>query len=361
MRSWGRGESDPDLVRAGRFEAAPVGGYAAPVGARSRFVVMACAAAVWGPSCGRIGYGGRDGPGVDSGVGDAGPTGDAGRDGSGADGGPGPCHAAWLAGTVTLRTPQRLDMLASADEERDPVLSPDGLSLFFARGPGSDRDIYEAVRPSLDAPFEPATLRADLSSPEDETKVTFSGDGLVAILASDRMGGPGRNDLWYGTRVTDAEPFGTFTLGPLVDVNTDGIDLDPHLSADGLRLYHAPRRVTAVQALFVSERSDRTSAFGTPQELAEINVRDTTADPSLTADERIIYYSALDTGDDRDLYHAVRDAPGEPFEPGRRIPVGTPDADEGDPVVSADGCELFYASDTAGEWDLYLAEVAPGG
>ena len=46
---------------------------------------------------------------------------------------------------------------------------------------------------------------------------------------------PGGGNVWYATRATANDAFGTPRLVP--DINTDADEGDPHLSADGCRIY----------------------------------------------------------------------------------------------------------------------------
>jgi Tol biopolymer transport system component len=71
------------------------------------------------------------------------------------------------------------------------------------------------------------------------------------------------------------------------------------------------------------------------------------ADPFLSADERVLLFgSSRDGGGD--LYYAVRDTPDLDFDPPAPLPGVNTAAEEGDPTMTDDGCELYFSSERAG-------------
>ena len=114
-------------------------------------------------------------------------------------------------------------------------LSPDGLTLYFSQG-GSGKDYYAARRPDRLSPWGAPSRLDDLSSAEDDTKLTLTDDGLVAILSSNRA--PATSfDLWEATRASTAVAFDAPTRTTLAAINNNSAQYDPQLSGDGLRLY----------------------------------------------------------------------------------------------------------------------------
>jgi len=101
-------------------------------------------------------------------------------------------------------TPIVLEPLTSLADDSAPALSPDGLELVFASGrsggPGG-YDPYYTRRASLDQPFEPPVLLAQLATPFDDYGFRFSDDGAALYFNYDTATIGGRNaDVWIATR-----------------------------------------------------------------------------------------------------------------------------------------------------------------
>jgi Tol biopolymer transport system component len=114
--------------------------------------------------------------------------------------------------------------------------------LFFASNRPSgtqDYDIYVAEE-TAEGTFGPASLVSALSVPlAQDAKPTIRHDGLEIVFHSNRPGAGGF-DLWSSTRATpDDEWSAPLNLGT---VNSSANELQPALSADGLRLYVSTNR-----------------------------------------------------------------------------------------------------------------------
>lgn len=96
--------------------------------------------------------------------------------------------------------------------EADPWISGDGLTMYFASTRDGSYDIFRATRanttsPTFDTPVAVAELNMT-ASVEDAPVV--SPDGLEIFFASNRAAtSNGRNDIWHATRATAADGFGT--------------------------------------------------------------------------------------------------------------------------------------------------------
>jgi hypothetical protein len=119
----------------------------------------------------------------------------------------------------------------------EPFLRADGSELWFASyraGGAGGLDLYRAVRsPSgaLDAPQHVD----ELASASDDQAPVISADGLTVYFASSgRPGDVGDFDIWEAHRASTSDPFSAPTLSPLS--TTDG-DLPGWLSPDNCRLY----------------------------------------------------------------------------------------------------------------------------
>ena len=102
-------------------------------------------------------------------------------------------------------------------------------------------DIY-ASELGADGTYGPATLVAELSSPQADQGTAIRRDGLEMFIASDRPGTLGGLDLWVSTRLRTSDPWSPpVHLGPTL--NGTGNDAGTELSFDGTTLYfHSANR-----------------------------------------------------------------------------------------------------------------------
>jgi hypothetical protein len=108
---------------------------------------------------------------------------------------------------------------------------------FTSNRPGGmgENDIY-ASELGPDGTFGPATLVAELSSPQSDQGTAIRRDGLEMFIASDRPGTLGLLDLWVSTRLRTSDPWSPpVHLGPTL--NGTGNDAGAELSFDGTTLY----------------------------------------------------------------------------------------------------------------------------
>jgi hypothetical protein len=133
-----------------------------------------------------------------------------------------------------------------------PVLSPDGLELYFCDfcdddftprpGGSGSVDLWVTKRVSMDAPWtEPVNLGPAVNSNAWDSAPYLSPDGLLLFFDSRRPGGYGGYDLYMTRRKSLSDPWEeAINLGPVV--NTPGFEECPQLSADGSTLYWGSKR-----------------------------------------------------------------------------------------------------------------------
>ena len=164
-----------------------------------------------------------------------------------------------------------------------------------------------------------------------------------------------------GARADADAPFQELVnAGP--SINSPDNEIDPHASADGLRLYFAGE-YNGELTIYSSSRPDARSEFSPRALLPNIetgNFRST--HPIVSDDERVLIYTSARDGSD-DLWLAHRDSVDDDFGPSAQLPVVNTEAFEGEAALSPDGCELIFASDRADPgangWDLYYTRVIP--
>lgn len=272
------------------------------------------------------------------------------------------CIDAWVDGVFTMSEPRQVVELNSYGLEADPRVTDDGLTIYFTSsriGWDDDSDIFVAHRPSRSVPFGKPTYLEGINSEDHESGFSVWPNGMGAYFATDR--GTDKKQLWKATR---RAPFDEFVVeGPISGVNTDADDFDPMSSEDGLRLYW-----TAVTDDSTNDegkahmRMATRTATDKPFELSRELVLDTSAyedSPALSRDERVIVFGTSHGGD-HDLWYAVRASPEDDFSAPLPVPGVNSTARDGEAFLSADGCDLYFASDRTGglgSWDLYSSRI----
>ena len=135
-----------------------------------------------------------------------------------------------------------------------PTLRNDGLELIFTSnrtGSMGSGDLFHAAG-SMGA-FGTATALASLNTQSDEVNPVLTQDGLTIFFASNRPDSTakGAYDIWTAHRPALDQPFGVPTA--VTEVNSADNDYPGWISADGCRLYMARRSDTG-EDLFVAER-----------------------------------------------------------------------------------------------------------
>jgi WD40 repeat protein len=271
------------------------------------------------------------------------------------------CLERWLAHDLSFTNIHRIDEVSSAEVDRDPYLTRDQLTLFLSSGrdSSSDVNIYVASRPTpTDAFAAPALATGSLNSTAEDGRLTLTADGLTAVIASARTGSSGGMGLFLGVRRFTTDDFTVMTTAPFVQLAADA-KFDPELTGDGAHLYFAPPG-GASQHIVMATRSGQ--AYDPPIDVPGINDDLQNADPSLSPDERIIVFSSTRpaASGSFDLYYATRDTATGTFETPIRLDTLDSSGNDSDPVLSSDGCHLFFSSDRQGNnFDIYTADIAP--
>ncbi len=257
------------------------------------------------------------------------------------------CH------TGTWATPQVIASTVTGSEEADPGISEDELTLYFEsnRAGSQGRDIYAATRASRTDPFGMPELVPELQDAADDYDPMLSRDGLTLYFGSLR---DGTRQVYAATRAVPSGPF--TTIAPLTITGDNVIRTAPHVSPDGLGLYYA----RDLEVAFAS-RSETTSDFTFVRELDEVNVPATDGGPSVTADGLELFFDSYRDSADGGLFTASRADTAENFGATTEltsalimnIPTATGAAS---PAISADGRTLyFWAKVGAGQLDLYTS------
>jgi WD40 repeat protein len=277
------------------------------------------------------------------------------------------CLGRWLDGTLKLETPALLPkQSANNADERDPWVSSDGLTLYYSLDPNgaSSSDIYRATRGAVTDAFGDGAKVTSLDSSGNDDRASLTADQKILALSSDRGG---QIDIYMIDRSSTAVEFGPVDKRHLASIdNANTQHYDPFLTADGLTLYLSAMPSGQNQHIVFATRASVTADFPAAAPVAAINsAADADADPALSLDERIIVFSSTRAAGaglgSTNLWYATRSDPGQSFSAPALIPMVNSNVQDGDPMLSADGCELYFASrrGASGGYDLYRASVDP--
>lgn len=283
------------------------------------------------------------------------------RDGDGAIDGGADCFARWHDGSVQLSNPERLTSLNGGGDDRDPWISGDRLTLYFASNRNGINEIFRAGRTSADLAFGPPAELINLTvATKQQDRAALTADEKTLVLSSNRGG---RFQIFVTVRPDKTIEFGSPNQDHLAMVNAGNVDnFDPFISGDNLRLYlTTDPGGPAHPKIVVATRLDTSSDFSASSDVAGVNVSGAdTADPALSLDERVIMFSSDRDGGrgGLDLWYAVRSDSLHEFSPPAVIPAVNTEEDDADPMLSADGCELYFAARHDGDYELYVTRVA---
>jgi hypothetical protein len=249
-------------------------------------------------------------------------------------------------------------------EEAGPILSPDGLELYFhSTRPGGlgEEDMWVSRRLSIYTTFgEPENLGSPINSSANDKLACISSNGLEFYICSDRPGTFGHRDIWVSKRATIEDTWGEpNNLGELV--NSATYDEGVSISDDGLSLYFMSGR-SGGGDIYVTHRSSMEEPWG-PAELLDglVNSPASEAAPRIMFNERVLFFHSGREGyGGQDLWmstRAEREVPfGEPVNLGSMVNSYYSDADV---FYSPQLGIMLFIRNQSGSWDLWQANVAP--
>jgi hypothetical protein len=128
-------------------------------------------------------------------------------------------------------------------------------------------------------------------------------------------------------------------------------------SVDGRRLYYSRGISGDVYQLDLSKS-------GAGQRVLTNALGALDASPALSSDELSIFVSRLEEYKlDTDVWFAVREAQGQPFDAATRVPELSSSFGERPGALSPDGCRLYFmrqkAAGAGAPWELLVAEKPP--
>jgi len=267
--------------------------------------------------------------------------------GASASGEPPPCDP-----TQPFGTPVLVPGIASSTEDASLRLSPDEKTAYFFSARSGTKLLYTASRSQVSAPFGNVEVLANVNT-DNQYNPTITADGLDLLFASFRAGGAGDNDIYQATRSSATGDFTNTRLAP--NVNTAASEVQPYVTRDGTTMYFVRTVPGAGDTVFRAVGSV-TRGFTNPGAVAELDGQTNDGDPVPSADGLTLYW-ATDRGasGELDVWEAHRATTAMSF--GDFAPVRSVNSPALDAPtdVSADGCRLYLTSARDGRIAIYMA------
>lgn len=269
-------------------------------------------------------------------------------------------------------TPENLGSTVNSSAwDNDPIVSADGLSLFFdSRRPGGygGFDVWVTTRETVqDSWGQPVNLGPPVNSASNEASGGISPDGLKFYFISNRPGGLGSYDIWVTTRTTIQDPWSDpVNLGSTI--NSSAGDLGGRISADGLEFYFNSNRPggSGGYDIWVATRDTMQAPWGDPVNLGStVNSVVWDYSPALSPDGLKLLFSSNRSSEYGDwtiwiTERATReDNWAAPVDLGPAVNSST--AQE-NPYISNDGSTLYFGSTRpggSGYVDLWQVPILP--
>jgi Tol biopolymer transport system component len=238
------------------------------------------------------------------------------------------------------------------DSDDDPSITDDGLELYINSSRNGNADVFVAKRASTAAVWPTPVLVANVSSNANETTPEVAYDGLSIVVASDRVGTTGGNDLWLCTRASRQDAWSPASR--IAELSSTYNEAGGNITPDGLAVVFSSYRLNGSPDLFIATRATPTAAWDPPVAIESVNTMGHEGSPFLSADKLSVYFDT-DRNGNLDIYVAHRTSTGEPFGAPESVVEINTDEDEQDPWLSLDGRRLMFSSDRSGSNQLWEA------
>jgi len=267
---------------------------------------------------------------------------------------PAACDVTKPFGTLT-----NLASVNSNSEDMWGWFSADLLTIYFAGTAtnSSDINLYQATRTSPTGTFTTPVLMGPINTTNTEDRPVVTADGLTLFAHSNVSG----THIYVATRTSTAAQFGSLAQVQGINGTGNTIDADPWISGDGLTMYFASTR-NGNYDIFRSTRANTSSTFGAPVAVSELATSSVEDAPVLSADGLEIFFAsnrATTSNGRNDIWHATRATTADGFGTATMLAELSGDTSEDFPSwVSADRCTLLLTSDRTGgngSYDIYIA------
>lgn len=267
-----------------------------------------------------------------------------------------PLFGAWGPAVSLESVPGTSSELNTPAAEGCPILSQDGLQLYFASNrPGGlgGLDIWVAERSAPDAAFgAPVNLGAPINSPENDFCPSPLRDAQGFMFVSNRLGGCGGTDIYVTSQHPQQGWAAPENLG--CEVNSAADEAGPVLvfaEPGPPILYFSSSRPGGIGGidLYRSVKAGGWS-FAVPELVPGVNSIADDQQPYVRRDGREIVFASNRSGSQGfDIWSADRDSIAEPWSaPANLGPDVNSDGNETRPSLSWDGTALLFGTNKAG-------------
>lgn len=273
----------------------------------------------------------------------------------------GPGASATCDPTAAFDAPVPVPGFNTADTEGVPRLTPDELELYFYFyvnvGGTQDPNLYRAQRSSVEQPFGAATAIPRVNTTSAEYDPSVSSDGLTLFFESNRIAGEGLH-LYMSTRPSQAAEFGA--PAELANVNSATVadtDEEPFVTADRQELWFASTRAGGLGSVDIYRAEWNGSSFGNVVGVTSLSTSASDYYPTLSADKLTLYLSSTRPGGQGgyDIWTAHRSTTKDGFSTPTLVPELNSSGIEYVGWLSPDNCRIYFSSDRAGTFDIYVA------
>jgi hypothetical protein len=215
-----------------------------------------------------------------------------------------------LAAQFYVAGPPIPELNLAGSSNFSPTVSTDELYMVFAStraGGSGGYDLYETSRASVVVPWSPPVNIAVLNSINDDYEPNLAIDGLTLLFVSTRAGGIGTSDIYVSTRPTTSSPWGPpANLGGPINV-AGNVNDDPYLSENQLTLYYTH---TSTSDVWSATRPAIGQPFGAPGPFAPMNSTAFDHSPAVEGNGDLLFFASTRTGGttgSSDFYMITRD------------------------------------------------------
>jgi hypothetical protein len=255
---------------------------------------------------------------------------------------------------ATFGTPKKVAGINTSANEDDPSLTGDMLELYFER----DGDIFRATRTQVIDPWGAAQQVTQLSTADEESNPEVLPDGLTIYLSSFRpdVDAQGDHDIFVATRSARGQSWGTPQhVKALSSPGNDGVGPGPGLLT---MIVSSDRTGTlGAQDLYLSIRASPTAAWSTPAQIPILNSTVSEWSPWITAGATVIYFASSNGQPSQDLWVSTRSSPSAQFAAPVLVKgVNTSADSESDPWLSPDLRTIYFSRYESNNWEIYTAQ-----
>lgn len=247
--------------------------------------------------------------------------------------------------------------IASTAEDASMRLTADEKTAYFFSARSGMQLLYTVSRVSATAPFANLAVLENVNT-GNQYNPAISPDGFTLFFASYRASGLGDNDIYQATRTSLTASFGDTRLA--LNVNSSASEVQPYVTRDGTTMYFVRTGMGGGDTVFRAVGSV-TRGFTNPAAVPELDGPTNDSDPVLSADGLTVFW-ATDRPPglgDLDVWQAHRATLADPFTDLAPVASVNSAAFDSPSDVSVDGCRLYMTSKRDGSSAIYVATRPP--